>query len=376
LDTKLFGLHFEDSGVKVGDSIVEEILRAAIQAPTGRNGQPWRWHMRSNSIRLYCDDPDTLTDFQHCGAFAGLGAAIENLVLAAHHHGVEVKLALLPDPTQPMCAADISLLQRPNVETEPHAHDGLYDALGDRCTNRRRGDGTAIDSKDVTQLVAAVESVPGAQLRLHTARPAINDLASILGVAGCLQLFDENFQRELVSELRWTPAEAERTKDGVDVDTLELEARDRMGLSLCKSWTVVRLLRRCGGAKVIAPLFAEPVKACGAVGLIWMQGNSWRDYVKGGRALERAWLRATQLGLALHPMSTLPYFFARLIRGRGEAMSQAMRDGLRQLRSRYTEHFEVNDANGEIMSFCVSRAPAPSKRSLRKPLMEVVRAEP
>ncbi|HEY5958446.1 MAG TPA: hypothetical protein VIV60_17905 [Polyangiaceae bacterium] len=372
MELKKSALQLRDTGEVIPLGIVESIMYAATLAPSGRNGQPWRWQLLQNSVRLLCTDPETLTDYRHCGALAGLGAALENLILAAHHHQLEISIDVFPDPSDASYVADIGFYRNPTHGTEPHEYDELYGSLRERCTNRKLGDGQPLEPSALSSIEAAAKSIPGTNVRLHTSRSVVDDLANIMGCAGSLQLFDEHFHRELVSELRWTAEEAERTRDGIDVETLELTTSDRFGLTLAKSWTFAQALRRVGGSKVIERLFAKPVRASAAFGLIWRDESDPKDYLLGGRAMERAWLRTSQLGLSIYPVSTLPYFFARLIRGNGIGMSKRMRNGVQRLRARYSEHFAVTDRSGEIISFCIMRSGPVSKRALRKPLEQVV----
>jgi hypothetical protein len=309
------------------------------------------------------------------GAFAGLGAAVENLVLAAHHHGIEVVVELFPDPDKPTWAAKIGLREGPTEHSQPHTLDDLYDYIPKRCTNRRIGSALTVDQANLAQLEAAVRTVPGAHIRIHTIRSVIDDLASIYGRAGALQMFEPAFHRELISELRWTDQEAQEKRDGIDIATLELGWSDLIGLRICKSSRFVRLLAQCGAEAMVTRLFAKPVRTSAAVALIWMDGHQPIDYLQGGRAMQRTWLTATELNLSFYPVSTLPYFFARLLRGDGKSMSTSMQEGVRHLRGPYTKHFEVGDHQGEIISFCLSDASAPSAHSLRKPLQSVVRTE-
>lgn len=367
-------MRFYDTDRALPPGLLERLLENAILAPTGRNGQPWLWRVHPTAIHLYCDDPDTLTDYRHLGACAGLGAALENFVLAAHHHDIEVIVEPCPEPCKPGWIANLRLRETPSRETEPHILDELYRSIATRCTNRRRAtEPHPIDRAGLDQLEAAVATVPGAHIRIHTQQSVIAELAGIFGKAGALQMLDPAFHRELMSEVRWTAHEANERRDGIDLATLELGWSDWLGLHLCKSPAFRGILARCGGERMIARLFAEPIRASAAVALIWMDGSEPIDYLQGGRAMQRAWLRATELGLALYPVSTLPYFFARLIRGKGESMSPTMQAGVLSLRQPYTRHFDVGNGQGEIISFCLSNAARPRVRSLRKPLESVVR---
>jgi hypothetical protein len=96
------------------------------------------------------------------------------------------------------------------------------------------------------------------------------------------------------------------------------------------------------------------------------------DYFNGGRAIQRAWLTTTQLHVAFQPLTSLIYLFARVVRGNGVGLPDEMIGELGALRARYRKLFAVNDHTGEILLFRLSTAQAPSARSLRRPVSDVL----
>ena len=96
------------------------------------------------------------------------------------------------------------------------------------------------------------------------------------------------------------------------------------------------------------------------------------DYFNGGRSLERMWLTAAALGIAVHPMTTLPYFFALVNRAGGEGLDEGTIAELRSMRALYEGLFDLNDSTGEVLLFRVAIARATEKRSLRRPLDDVL----
>jgi hypothetical protein len=108
------------------------------------------------------------------------------------------------------------------------------------------------------------------------------------------------------------------------------------------------------------------------VGLITIPGTRRADYFAGGRAMQRMWLVAHQQRLAVHPMTTLPYMFARVLRGGGEGLDQLSVDELRRLRPAYRRLFMLEEDMAEVLLFRVSRAEPTAARSLRRGVDEVL----
>ena len=74
----------------------------------------------------------------------------------------------------------------------------------------------------------------------------------------------------------------------------------------------------------------------------------------------------------MQPMTALPYFFARLLRADGDQLDDYTIGELRRLRHSYERRFELSQKTGEIMLFRIASGGAPSVRSLRRPLDDVL----
>jgi hypothetical protein len=97
------------------------------------------------------------------------------------------------------------------------------------------------------------------------------------------------------------------------------------------------------------------------------------DFFSAGRALQRLWLVATERSLAIHPMTALPYLFARLIRG-GEGLDEQTIMELHRVRPIYERLFGVTPSTAEVLLFRVGRVETVDKSSLRRPLDDVLTA--
>jgi hypothetical protein len=106
------------------------------------------------------------------------------------------------------------------------------------------------------------------------------------------------------------------------------------------------------------------------VGLVSMPGTRPEDQVAGGRALERLWLEAHARGYAFQPVTTLLPLFARLADG-GSGFTAHERSELTELRSLYERLWPRRGA-AELMLFRLARAGAPTTRSLRRRVEDVL----
>src|SRR6056297_1514112 len=68
-----------------------EMIRAAVQAPSGHNSQPWKFYVYDSSIEVVPDFTKALpvVDKNHRELYISLGCAVENLCLAAKEKGYQ-----------------------------------------------------------------------------------------------------------------------------------------------------------------------------------------------------------------------------------------------------------------------------------------------
>jgi hypothetical protein len=87
------------------------------------------------------------------------------------------------------------------------------------------------------------------------------------------------------------------------------------------------------------------------------------------------WLTATKLGVAVHPMSFLPYAFARVFRGSGKGLAPATVRGLASLRPDYVRLWGLDGSEGEVLLFRLFPAGTPLPTAVRRPVEAVLRFE-
>src|SRR5581483_70386 len=305
----------------------------------------------------------SLLDHRHAASYVALGAAVENLALAASELGRAVEIEPFPERSDATVAWRARLAGAADV-------DPLARAIVPRATNRRLGAPVPLDSADAAALTE-IAAAAGARLQLVGRGDALDEVGAILGAGDRLRFLSPVMHREMMAELRWTPAAARATRDGLDLATLELSAADRAGLELLAKTSIMDELRAIGGGAGLEKTARKAIAASSAVGLLTAPGDDAASYLRGGRALERVWLAATTRDLAVQPMTALIYLFARARHG-GELLSPIEMKTLAELQKRYQNVFDIPPGNNAIMLFRIARAAPPSARSLRRELHEIL----
>ena len=350
---------------------IVELVEAAILGPSGGNCQPWQWVCVDGTLFVFHDwqRSASLLDYEHAGSFVALGAACENLLLQAHAMGLEVYIRTFPLERETRLVAAVDFLSR---QTVPDPYDGLFKVIASRHTNRKGGVRKPLPHGVLAQMRAAAQSIEGATFSSLETDGELLEIGQILGAAERLRLLHQPTHRQMMSEIRWSQSEAEASRDGLDLASLELSATDQAALQVCRDWSVLNLVGQWKGGRALENLTRRAITAASSVALVTMPDHQPIDYFNGGRAIQRAWLMATQLHVAFQPLTSLIYLFARVVRGNGVGLPDEMIGELGALRARYRKLFAVNDHTGEILLFRLSTAEAPSARSLRRPVSDVL----
>ena len=352
---------------------VRRLVQHGIEAPSGGNVQPWRFRARGNRVRCLIDDQrsNTILDYEQTASVLAIGAAVENMDLAARAAGLVCEVKPFPDPRDSSVVCDVHFRALPGAPKEPSS---LAACISARATNRKLARRQALSPEHQRAMVAAAESA-GARLRLVTEPAQLDALGRLLGAGDRVRFLSRQLHHEMMSEIRWTPEEVERTRDGVDIATLEFSRTDLAGLRLSRNYANLRFLLEIGGGRALENSARDAIKASSAVGLLTMHGVGRDCHFQGGRAMERVWLTATSLGLGFQPWTSILYLWSRLERGDGEGLEENQIPLLRKLRGEFLDLLRPASDETEILLLRLAHAGPVSARSLRRPIQEVLEFE-
>ncbi len=357
----------EQTGV-VDEAAIRYVVAHAILAPSGHNVQPWRFHFAGARLTLSVDPSveTPMLDFGRAGTWVSFGAALENITLVARSIGLEPHVDLFPEPGDADIVAHVGF-----VSTQPVSSDDLG-WVTKRVTNRKTPAERTPLPASLAESLESIAAREGARLQIRGDAPSLDEIARLLGSSDRIAMMNPLLHRELVGGFRWTRKEVETKRDGLDIWTTEMDGLARAGLQTLKQWKAVEAIRDCGGGAFLEEPARDQIAGASAVALLTIPGLTRASFLTGGKVVQRLWLAANRGGFAFHPMTILPYFFARLERGRGEGFDDAERAELTGLRARYRKIFDVAPDDAEVFLFRLSRADAASARSLRRHLHELL----
>jgi molybdopterin/thiamine biosynthesis adenylyltransferase len=368
-------LSFHENQVDPGADAVTSLVSAASAAPSLGNNQPWKWLYKKGFLLLFHDLSRTLSfgDFNNMASFITFGAAIENLVLKAHETGLEVEAQLFPDKKMPSLVS-LFRFYRAGAKAgklQSHAFDDLSPFIFKRHTNRRSGPRRPVNPGQLDAL-SALAANDGGRLQFITEDSGLKRIGDLIAAGDRLRFLHPQGHHDFFNEMRWDPAENERTRDGLDIATVDLKLSEIAAFQLARDWNTIQLLDDWDLGDAFGKLSRKAVDTASAIGLLTVPSYSPESFIHGGRLVERIWLKATAFDLAFQPLESLPLFFSRLIQGKGVEMPPKMQNVLRKLRPEFLDLFDSDDDKGEVFLFRLFIAPKPAVLSLRKPIEEIL----
>jgi nitroreductase len=362
-----------------GDAEIPEFIRYVVEhatlAPSGGNCQPWQFYFDRGTLWVVHDTARSrnLLDGRGQASLLALGAAIENLVIAAAERGYATRVDDLPRPDHPAIVAALRFESSRGPEVAGSA--GLFSLLRCRESNRRLATRRRL-TPQVPETLRQAAAHYGAHLQLVTQAAPLDELGEILGEGDRLRFLCRDLHRELFAEVRWTPRDVQRTRDGIDVATLELTAAQDAAMRVLARPDVAAFLRSEDAGSGIAEMTVKAVAAAAAVGLLTLSADTTAAWLHGGRALQRVWLAAAALGVSLQPMTALLFMFDMLGSASVNAFTERERSRLVDMQVRLDRVFDERVGAPRAMLFRLAYAPEPTARSLRRPSSMVIHAGP
>lgn len=291
-------------GDAAGRDYADPRLRAlsyAILAPNPHNRQPWTVDLsRPDEVLLFADLERRLpeTDPFDRQLVIGFGCFLELLRQAAAEQDQTAEIEPFPEGA-PAPRLDRRPLARIRFRPDTARSDPLFTQVFDRRSAKDPFDLTRPLTRDQLTALASVVDTAGIET-LATVLPAEVDALRALALkAWNVELTTPSAWKESIDLLRIGRAEIEANPDGIDVGGVMPELLGATGLLTREtlldpgSTAYAETLRRYRETFAQTPAFVWQVS----------QDDSRLSQLAAGRAWLRLNMKATELGLGLHPVS-------------------------------------------------------------------------
>lgn len=338
---------------------VDSLIGLAAMAPSAGNNQPWKWLYQDGHLFLFHEKSRSYswTDYDDSLALLGLGAAAESLRLASSRMSYSCE-------TLEIFNNQFIAAFRFEAKVNAPAHP-LAAGIEVRCSNRKKAEKIDVPAQLESALKASLQDIPGLSIELFKEPAQLEAWSKIVGKAEKLRLLDPQGHYEFFKhEIRWNEEEVLKTRNGLDLDTLELTPSQLAGLQVGSDAEVMQIIRGWNLGDGLEKMSKEAVLASSAICLISSELTISKDSLAPGAALERAWIAANMAAWSVHPVSA-PLFFINRIQQKNNILDAQMSKEIEQLRLEINKITPILQARRGVFLFRLSQAGLPSKRAIR-----------
>lgn len=260
---------------------LEDVARLATLAANSHNTQPWKFRIEGRTVSILPDlarrtgvvDPDD----HHL--YVSLGCAAENFVIAAAATGWATELVIAGGRKPP-----INMALSPTVP----AHSALNSAIPFRQSTRSLYDGQPISPEDIRLLEAAAQQ-EGVAVRFFTQDADRDAIIDFVLAGNSAQMDDPAFVEELRGWIRFSPAQAIETGDGLFAAC--------SGNPVTPDWLGRRMFNTFFNKRSENQKYADHIRSSAGVAVFIGDRDDPEHWIKVGRSFQRFALQATALGI-------------------------------------------------------------------------------
>jgi hypothetical protein len=295
----------EKTSVKGLEKDEMEILYLASLAPSGHNTQPWtlrilepkHWVIGSDKKRWL-----TAVDPNNRELLLGIGAFIENLIIAAGTFGYDVDVQITAkNPSDPEIA-DIRFKQGNPI-------DFPLEKIKKRRTLRTDYLNQEIKTEDL-KYITRHEAKPCTLSNVPSPHSFYFSNTSRQGKylregtieANRTQAYREPAQEELANWIRWSNKEAKQYRNGLTPESMEIKGI--AGLFVRNFYNRQSVLKKSFRDQTV-DIVAKQVKTCGGWLVVTSLDSNIPTLIEYGRVFETMVLKIRERMIAIHPMTQM-----------------------------------------------------------------------
>ncbi len=354
--------------------LLEQVLEEARWAPSGANGQPWRFELLAEErvrVRLSPVVGDCYDAFGEATLLAG-GGLLEAIALAASRRGRRMQWEVTGGYPSQGVTLSVRLQEDDSV-----APDLLARFLRVRSVDRRPYEARPLRPETLGRL----ERVLGDDV---TARWFLtpSERWRVAGLVAAAERLRNRLPEIYEVHRKVVDVEASRSPERVPLAALGLDpVTERVVAGILRDEALWRAMVSTPGAiePAVAMMGWRPVMASGAVVLLGVPSDvdgsdRVRALLRAGRAFLRLWLTATAEGLALQPFFAPIAFSWYAAEGAAFSSEPWARHEADRVRARLERLWPSQPVRRIVMAARIGRPPPrpPRGRSVRLPLEALI----
>ncbi|MGE5362713.1 MAG: Acg family FMN-binding oxidoreductase [Bacteroidota bacterium] len=262
-----------------------KIAEYGTKAPSGHNTQPWKFKLLDSCIDIYPNFDYSLpvVDPEDRELYISLGAAAENIAIAARHFGYSPSIE-----TEKISEKNCRI--RVVLRKDSAVCDSLFFQIDKRQTNRGVYNGNTIP-QDTVEIIKQIRSEEGVSLHIYRRdEPFFDTLKNYVIKGNEIQMEDNSFKEELKSWIRYNGSQAEETSDGLTNKVMGSPSVPKiLGKFIIDFFLTPGKQNKSDTAKIMSSSHFV---------LFTVKNNNIEDWISLGRSLEIFLLKTTELGIA------------------------------------------------------------------------------
>lgn len=346
----------------------EYLLGKGILAPSADNCQPYTFSWQEGNLLIESDPQRShfFYDVNQESTLITFGAVLENIALASLDIGLEASL----DNVTLTQKGDVSVLVRFRESAgEP---DSLAPFVERRCTNRKPYGKTTIAAELLKKMDGALGDDSDIIMTWITKEEEKKIFQKIVYLSD-LVLFEEKRLHQGLFEFIHMGDEP-YPKDGMNLGVLELSWLQKKIFPLFSQWKYQNLLNKLMISRAMAMNSVNLLKSTPVYGMLTVKTRSPQGYVEAGRKMERLWISANSLGLAVQPMAGFVFLLNHYHHNKAQYFQLAHQKMIAEMQELFAAVTGgAGDAANPVMFFRLGYAPPQRKRTGRRPLGDVLR---
>jgi len=266
---------------------MRDYVRFGTLAANSHNTQPWKFRLGVDTIDVFPDfsrrTPIVDPDDHHL--YITLGCAAQNVVIAANASRRPAELSATTDDREG-AAIRVSLGKGLGMA---HCTDvDLCNAIPVRQSTRSDYDGTVLSTSELRQLEDAA-AMPGVDVLFITGRPRLERTLEFIQKGNSVQMDNPAFVRELKEWIRYNPAAALKTGDGL--------LGKCSGSPSAPTWLGPVIFDFAFKKVAENEKYARQLRSSAGLAIFVAEKEDPEGWIQVGRSFERFALQATVLGI-------------------------------------------------------------------------------
>jgi len=281
-----------------------EILYLASLAPSGHNTQPWvvrilepkHWVIGSDKKRwLPAVDPENRE------MLLGIGAFLENMVLAAGTFGYSVDVKIIAKNRTDADIADIRLRKDKVQEFPVEKFKKRRTVRSNFLDQEIKGDDLKYITKhDTRPCLVQIQSPHSSYFPNNSPQGKYLQAGTI--EANRAQAFRDPAQEELANWIRWSNKEAKQYRNGLTPESMEIKGI--AGFFVRSFYDRQSVLKKSFRDQTV-DVAAKQVKTCGGWLVVTSSDSSIPALIEHGRVFQNMLLKIRDKMIAIHPMTQM-----------------------------------------------------------------------